>query len=105
MFAGDGGGMAPTVFESCHSTWLFDTERMRFRRVLKGPARSTRVTTEWRPYHLLRVDPDSEAFTVVLNAEGTRLLHSWRHTHDCTQCGGHVTAELSLDELRRAIGI
>ena len=27
-----------SVLESCHSTWIFDTERMRFRRVLKGLA-------------------------------------------------------------------
>jgi len=96
--------MAVTVFESCHSTWLFDTERMRFRRVLKNPGGHGGVTTEWRSYHLLRVDPVSETFTVVLNPEGTRLLHSWRHTGDCAQCGGHATTELSLPELRRAIG-
>ena len=26
------------VLESCHSTWIFDTDKMRFRRVLKGLA-------------------------------------------------------------------
>jgi len=97
--------MGETVFESCHSTWLFDTERMRFRRILKGSDGGGRVVTEWRPYHELKTQSRSEAFTVVLNAEGTRLLRSWRHTRDCTQCGGHVTAELSLNELKRAVGI
>ena len=38
----------------------------------------------------------------MLNAEGTRLLRSWRHVEHCPQCGGEVTAELSLDELRAA---
>jgi hypothetical protein len=91
------------VLESCNSTWLFDTERMRFRRVLKGADVGRRPTaTEWRPYFGLDLDPDSESFVVLLNAEGTRLLRSWRHTHRCTQCGGEATAELVLDELRHA---
>jgi hypothetical protein len=91
------------VLESCNSTWLFDTERMRFRRVLKGADVGRRpTTTEWRPYFGLDLDPVSESFVVLLNAEGTRLLRSWRHTHQCTQCGGQATAELVLDELRHA---
>jgi hypothetical protein len=91
------------VLESCNSTWLFDTERMRFRRVLKGADFGRRpATTEWRPYFGLDLDPGSESFVVLLNAEGTRLLRSWRHTHHCTECGGQATVELSLDELRHA---
>jgi len=98
------GSMEPLVLESCHSTWLFDTDHSRFRRVLKGVATGEHpVLTEWRPYHSLHIDPRSETFTVILNPEGTRRLCSWRHTHDCTECGGHETAELSLDELTRAI--
>jgi len=97
--------MGETVFESCHSTWFFDTGRMRFRRVLKAGDGGSRVVTEWRPYHELQTNPRSEAFTVVLNAEGTRLLRSWRHTRDCPQCGGRVTAELTAHELKRAVGI
>jgi hypothetical protein len=96
--------MNPLVFESCHSTWLFDEDGLRFRRILKGIAIGEQsVTTEWRPYFRLEVDPYTEAFTVMLNPEGNRLLRSWRHTHDCAQCGGHTTSELSLDELRQAI--
>jgi hypothetical protein len=95
--------MEPIVIESCNSTWLFDTERMRFRRLLRGAdvGRHT-ATTEWRAYFGLEVDPHSESFVVVLNAEGSRLLRSWRHTNDCAQCGGRATAELSLDEIRAA---
>jgi hypothetical protein len=95
--------MDPFVLESCNSTWLFDTERMRFRRVLKGvDVGRHAATTEWRPYFGLDVDPRSESFVVSLNAEGTRLLRSWRHTAQCTQCGGQATTELSLEEIRAA---
>jgi len=95
--------MEPLVVESCHSTWLFDEDHHRFRRILKGVGTDEHpVVTEWREYHALEVDTRSELFTVLLNADGTRRLCSWRHTHDCAECGGHETAELSLDELRRA---
>lgn len=88
-----------TVIESCHSTWLFDTEDQRFCRILKGVGRS--VATEWRRYHQLLLDPHSDAFLVFLDASRTRLLRSWRHTTRCVECGGDVTAELSLAELRQ----
>jgi len=92
------------ILESCNSTWLFDTEGKRFRRVLKGVDVGHHATaTAWRPYHRLEIDPGSEGFIVVLNAEGSRLLRSWRHTRDCAQCGERVTAELSLDAVRAAL--
>ena len=95
--------MEPFILESCNSTWLFDTERMRFRRVLKGVDVGRHpAATDWRPYSGLDLDPDSESFVVVLNAEGTRLLRSWRHTEQCSQCGAQTTAELSLDDVRAA---
>jgi hypothetical protein len=100
---GNDSGMEPLVLESCHSTWLFDTERMRFRRILKGLDLDSRhATTDWRPYYGLDLDPVSESFVVLLNQEGTRLLRSWRHVEHCSQCGGEATGELSLDELRTA---
>ena len=96
--------MAPTVFESCNSTWVFDREHRRFRRILKGiEVDEHAVLTEWRPYFGLEVADDSEAFTVLLNPEGSRLIRSWRHTGDCAQCGGHVTSELSLEDIERAL--
>jgi hypothetical protein len=92
------------VFESCNSTWVFDGEHMRFRRILKGIEVDQRaVFTEWRPYFGLEVADDTEAFTVLLNPEGTRLIRSWRHTGNCTQCGGHVTVELSLEDIGAAL--
>lgn len=91
----------PLVLESCHSTWLFDTDHMRFRRVLKGlDLDAHNASTAWRPYFGLDMDPDSESFVVLLNAEGTRLLRSWRHVEHCAQCGGEPTGEVSLAELR-----
>jgi len=87
------------IFESCNSTWLFDTRHMRFRRILKGVdsgPTQVAVATEWRPYFGLEVDPEGECFSVLLNADGSRLLRSWRHTGDCSQCGEHMTSELAL---------
>ncbi len=93
----------PLVLESCHSTWLFDADRMRFRRILKGlDLDSRQASTAWRPYFGLEMDPLSESFVVLLNAEGTRLLRSWRHVDRCPQCGGDATGELSLDDIRAA---
>ena len=93
----------PTVLESCHSTWIFDPERMRFRRILKGLDLDARnASTGWRPYFGLELDPLSESFVVLLNPEGTRLLRSWRHVERCPQCGGDSTVELSVEELRSA---
>ncbi len=96
------GGVDAFVLESCNSTWLFDTERMRFRRILKGADVGRRpTTTEWRPYFGLDLNPRSESFVVMLNPEGTRLLRSWRHTERCSQCAGRTT-ELALDDVRAA---
>jgi hypothetical protein len=98
------GGMEPITLESCHSIWIIDTERMRFRRVLKDvEVEQHSVSTEWRPYAQFQFDPDGEAFTVVLTPDGSRRIRSWRHTSDCTQCGGHATAELSLTDLLEAV--
>jgi len=88
------------VIESCNSRWAFDAGRGRFRRVLKGvDADPHEIVTPWRRYFGLELDPHSESFVVLLNPEGTRLLSSWRHVDDCAQCGGHATAELSLDAI------
>lgn len=93
--------MQETVIESCHSTWVIDLENSRFRRILKGPDVSGgHASTSWRPCYGLEIDPMSESFVVLLNAEGTRLLRSWRHVEHCAQCGGEPTSELTIDELR-----
>jgi hypothetical protein len=77
------------TLDSCHSHWVFDTDGMRFRRVLRGPDLELRtVTTEWRPYYELHLDEESDSFVVVLNEAGTRMLRSWRHLEgNCPNCG------------------
>ena len=61
--------------ESTHSIWLFDAERMRFRRVPKGSdADSPSLDSDWEPYFALDVDHETGAFTVALNEDRTRLL-------------------------------
>jgi hypothetical protein len=98
--------MGQITVDSCHSRWVFDTERRRFRRVPQGPGLELLMAmTEWRPYHDLHLDPDSESFVVVLNDAGTRMLRSWRHTGAvCPQCGASATAELSVEDIARVNG-
>jgi hypothetical protein len=97
------GGVDAFLLESCNSTWIFDAERKRFRRVLRGADIGRRpTTTEWRPYYGLDLDPRSESFVVWLNPEGTRLLRSWRHSDQCSECGFRATAAVSVDEVRAA---
>ncbi len=90
------------VIESCHSTWLFDTVDRRFCRVLRNGTHPSAVATDWRSYDRLVVEDHTEAFVVFLDASGTRLLRSWRHTADCDHCDRDVTSEMSLGDLRRA---
>ena len=82
--------------DSCHSRWVFDTARHRFRRIPKAPGLDLALAiTEWRPYSELEFDPYSDSFVVVLNQAGTRMLRSWRHTQGtCPQCGVSRTEEL-----------
>ena len=91
------------ILESCHSTWLFDPARMRFRRILKGLDLDARnASTAWRPYFGLELDPISESFVVLLNPEGTRLLRSWRHVAALPAVRGRGHGRALLDELRAA---
>ena len=61
------------------------------------------MSTEWRPYYEVHLDFEAEGFTVYLNATRTRLIRSWRHTQDCSQCGGSETTELSVEDVQHAI--
>lgn len=90
------------VIESCHTTWVFDVNRQRFRRVPRGSAMETPVpAAEWTDYFALEIDPDSDAFVVSLNEAGTRLLRSYQHHDPCPQCGAQATGEVSLEAVRR----
>lgn len=89
------------VLDSCNSTWVFDTVGKRFRRLLKGlQVDHVVASTEWRSYDRIELSEESEAFTVVLNAAGTRRIRSWRHVEGCQQCRNEPTTEFSLEELR-----
>jgi hypothetical protein len=97
-------GLDVLVLESCHSTWIFDPRRLEFCRILKGVEVASRsVVTKWRPYWQVQLDPEAEGFTVYLNAAGTRLIRSWRHATNCTQCGESDTPELSLQDVHRIL--
>jgi hypothetical protein len=96
--------MTIITLESCHSTWIFDNRQLRFCRILRGIAVGQhRVSTEWRPYWELELDPHRKTFTVVLNENRTRLIRSSVHARDCTQCGGSHTTEFSLEDIHRAV--
>ena len=85
--------------ESTHSIWLFDAERMRFRRVPKGTdTNSPSLDSDWEPYFALDVDNETGAFTVALNDDRTRLLRAWRDDVPAPE----GTGELSLEPTTEA---
>jgi hypothetical protein len=58
--------------ESAQHTWVFDRLGRRFRRLPRGrDPHDPRLAAEWQPYFALWTDPDG-AFTVALDAAGTR---------------------------------
>jgi len=86
--------------DSTHSIWVFDTERMRFRRLPKDadPAAPS-LEADWQPYFALDVDTNKGTFTVALNEDRTRLLRAWRAdrspaSDETTELG---TGELHLE--------
>lgn len=86
--------------ESCHSTWLFDTDRMRFRRVPRGlPVDGLALERDWEPYFGLELAAESGAFAVVLNESGTRFLRSWRHTEPCGHCSPAPPADVDITDV------
>lgn len=102
----DLGGAALRILESCHSLWIFDPARMRFRRAPRGSRLDLpSPESEWAPYYRLEVEPSTGAFVVGLNADDTRVLRSWIHIEPCRHCANSdQTAELSLDAIRRNLG-
>ncbi|MHB8294127.1 MAG: hypothetical protein ACYDH5_05770 [Acidimicrobiales bacterium] len=86
-------GSGTVVVESCNTTWLFDTERMRFRRLPRGMNVDPGLPgCEWTPYRSLEFEDGTDAFVVSLNDEGTWLLRSWRHGQSCA-CAERGTPE------------
>ena len=96
--------MTIITLDSCRSTWIFDTRQLRFCRILRGIAvGQRRISTEWRPYWELEIDPHGRSFTVVLNEARTRLIRSSIHTQGCVDCGSSPTTEVSLHDIERAV--
>ena len=92
---------AVQAIESCNSTWLFDADRGRFRRVPKGTSIDVPAPPEeWQRYYSLELDADTGAFVVTLNQNGTRLLRSYQHKVPCPHCDANPTTELSLEAVR-----
>ncbi len=80
--------------ESTHSVWLFDTDRMRFRRVPKGTdADAPSLDSDWEAYFALDVDDETGAFTVALNDDRTRLLRAWRDDVPAPEGTGELNLE------------
>lgn len=97
-------GSAVRILESCHSVWIFEPARRRFRRVPKG----TRLdmpspAADWARYHRMEIEPSTGAFSVALNEDGTRVLRSWLHIEPCRHCAADHTSELSLEAIRRSL--
>jgi hypothetical protein len=70
-----------TVIRSHHTTWVFDSDRMRFARLPLGTDPTGPIPeSQWEVFHSLEVDADTGEFTVTLNPAGTRLLRSWKAT-------------------------
>jgi hypothetical protein len=81
--------------ESSHSIWLFDTERQRFRRIPRDADPETpALEADWQPYFALDVDETTGAFTVSLDADGSRLLRAFREDSP----SGDTTSELRLPD-------
>ena len=94
------GGLTLRILESCHSLWIFEPARSRFRRVPQG----TRLDppwpdSDWTVYYRLEVEPSTGAFAVYLNEDDTRVMRSWLHTESCRHCSGPSdhTGEISID--------
>jgi hypothetical protein len=84
--------------ESTHSIWLFDAERMRFRRVPKGAdPDAPSFDSDWEPYFALDVDNETGAFTVALNDDRTRLLRAWRDDVPAREGTGELSLEPSTE--------
>jgi hypothetical protein len=89
-------GSEPEILrlESSNSIWLFEVDRMRFRRVPRGTDPSSPApANEWQPYFGLEVEADTGAFTVALNEDGTRRLRAVRVETPATD---DRTTELTL---------
>lgn len=98
-------------FESCHTSWCFDTANLRFKRVPRPQSRPASATdfavASWEPYFGLNFNDETDEFTVALNESESKLLRSWRHSQNCSHCFGddvsYETEEISLGQLNELL--
>jgi len=58
--------------------WFFDEGRRRFRRLPHdADPDAPALESDWQPYHALEVDEATGAFTVQLDADGSRFLRAF----------------------------
>lgn len=90
-------GRVIRVLESCHSRWMFDPERGRFRRVPReGRIEVALPEREWTRYYQLEVDPSTGGFAVSLDEDGTHFLRARFHGHGCPCARRDPTSEQSM---------
>jgi hypothetical protein len=98
--------MEAVVLDACHSIWIFDLDRKRYSRILRGLERSSRrVASEWRSYSYLEIDESDARFSLFLGADRSRIIRSWIHTHDCRQCAVRQTTDFWMEDLREALSV
>ena len=87
------GPHTPRTIDTCYCTWHFDETNHRFRRVLRHTL-VAEVSTEWRSYERLVLDPSGESFVVILEPEGARVLVGRR-------CGSGCRCQAAREASRR----
>lgn len=76
-----------TAIPSCHSTWVFDQLRLRYRQISLTLNAARETSTEWRPYDHLRIDAPNNGIFVFANASGTTMRWFKSHLRPCLLCG------------------
>lgn len=95
-------------FESCNTSWCFDQENLRFKRIPrpvgKQASKSDFAVAPWEEYFEINLSDSTDEFTVVLNEAESRLLRSWTHSENCVHCFGkkasYSTEEISVSQLQ-----
>jgi hypothetical protein len=81
-------------------------DKMKYCRILDGLEDSPRrVATEWRWYSYLEIDESDARFSLFLGADRSRIIRSWIHTHDCSQCAAHQATDLQMADIREALAV
>ena len=80
---------------------MFDTDRKRYRRLPRdADPDAPALDADWEQYFSLELDDESGAFTVTLNADGTRLLRAFRDPGTAGSTGGDGLQDTTTTELR-----